>query len=41
MLAVDAWLDARHTDEAATPETAEFLKYSMGVIREIEAENFR
>ncbi|MCI8525618.1 MAG: RpiB/LacA/LacB family sugar-phosphate isomerase [Oscillospiraceae bacterium] len=40
-LAVDAWLDARHTDAAATPEVAEFLKYSMQMIRGIEEENFR
>lgn len=40
-LAVDYWLQANHTDEAATEEVAEFLKYSMGVIRQIEDENFK
>ena len=40
-LAVDLWLAARHTDEAANDEVAEFLKYSIGVIRQIEDENFK
>lgn len=40
-LAVDNWLNANHTDEAANEEVAEFLKYSMGVIRQIEDENFK
>lgn len=40
-LAVDNWLNAKHTDEAATEEVAEFLKYSLGVIRQIENENFK
>lgn len=40
-LAVDRWLQARHTDEAATQEVAEFLIHSLDVIRDIEAENFK
>ena len=40
-LAVDNWLTAHHTDEAATPEVAEFLIHSMDVIRDIEERNFK
>jgi len=39
--AVDNWLSANHTDEAASKEVADFLKHSLDVIKEIEDENFK
>lgn len=40
-LAVDNWLKANHTDEAANQEVADFLIKSLEVIKEIEMENFK
>ncbi len=40
-LAVDNWLKAAHTDEAANKEVADFLVRSLGIIQEIEDKNFK
>lgn len=40
-LAVDNWLVARHTDEAANKEVADFLIHSLDVIADIESMNFK